>query len=145
MIKTFLLTNFRNDLLNELIRSKIGASWFDIFVNKVLKVYSKNAPVEKRYIRANEAPLMNKVLKKAIMKRPQLRIVFLKKRTLESQVAYNKQRNYFTTLFRKEKRNYFENIDTAKTSGNKIFWKTVQPMFSNKCFNRESIHNSCKR
>ena len=139
------MTNFRNDLLNELIRSKIRASWFDIFVNKVLKVYSKNAPVEKRYIRANEAPLMNKVLKKAIMKRPQLRIVFLKKRTLESQVAYNKQRNYFTTLFRKEKRNYFENIDTAKTSGNKIFWKTVQPMFSNKCFNRESIHNSCKR
>ena len=52
-----------------------------------LKVLSKNAPVKKRYLRANEAPFMNKVLKKAIMKRSQLRNVFQKKkkrRTLES-------------------------------------------------------------
>ena len=52
-----------------------------------LKVLSKNAPVKKRYLRANEAHFMNKVLKKAIMKRSQLRNVFQKKkkrRTLES-------------------------------------------------------------
>ena len=82
---------------------------------------------------------MNKVLKKAIMKRSQLRNAFLKKRTPESQVAYNKQRNYCTSLLRKEKRNYFENIDTSKISDNKMFWKTVKPMFSNKNVNRESI------
>ena len=64
---------------------------------------------------------MNKVLKKTIMKRSQLRNVFLKKRTLESQVAYNKQRNYYTSLLRKEKQNYFENIDTSKIFGNKMF------------------------
>ena len=57
----------------------------DIFVNTVLKVLSKNAPVKRRYLRANEARFMNKVLKKAITKRPQLRNVFQKKkRTLES-------------------------------------------------------------
>ena len=73
------------------------------------------------------------------MRRSQLRNVFLKKRTLESQVGFNKQRNYCTSLLRKEKRNYFENIDTSKISGNKMFWKTVKPMFSNKNVNSESI------
>ena len=48
-----------------------------------LKVLSKNAPVKKRYLRANEAPFMNKVLKKAIMKRSQLRNVFQKKKKEE--------------------------------------------------------------
>ena len=41
----------------------------------VLKVLRKNALVKKRYLRANEAPFMNKVLKKAIMKRSELRNV----------------------------------------------------------------------
>lgn len=45
---------------------------------------SKNAPVKERYFRANEAPFINKVLKKAIMKRSQFKKVFLKKRSLES-------------------------------------------------------------
>ena len=111
----------------------------DIFGDTVLKVLSKNSPIKKRYVRANEAPFMNKVLKNAIMKRSQLRNVFLKKKTLESQVAYNKQRNYFTSLLRKEKQSYFENIDTSKISENKIFWKTMKPMFSNKSVNRERI------
>ena len=112
----------------------------DIFGDTVLKVLSKTSPIKKRYVRANEAPFKNKVLKNAIMKRSQLRNVFLKKKkTLESQVAYNKQRNYFTSLLRKEKQSYFENIDTSKISENKIFWKTMKPMFSNKSVNRERI------
>ena len=82
--------------------------------------------LKKSYSRANEAPIMNKVLKKTIMKRSQLRNVFLNKRTLESQVAYNKQRNYCTILLRKEKQNYFENSVTSKISDNKIFLETVK-------------------
>ena len=48
----------------------------------MLKVLSKNAPVKKGHIIANEA-LMNKVLKKAIMKRSQVRNAFLKKKHLK--------------------------------------------------------------
>ena len=73
------------------------------------------------------------------MKRLQLWNGSLIKRTLENQVAYNKQRNYCTSLLQKEKRDYFENIDTLKISDNKMFWKTVKPVFSNKSVNRESI------
>ena len=72
------------------------------------------------------------------MKRSQLRNVFL-----ESQVAYDKQRSYCTSLLRKEKRNYFENIDTSNISDNKMFYKTAKTMFSNAGVNRK--HNFCKR
>ena len=58
--KNFSNDKFRNDLLNELIRSKIETSRLDIFVNAVLKVLSKNAPVKERFIRANKASFMNK-------------------------------------------------------------------------------------
>ena len=79
--KNFSNDKFRNDLLNELIRSKIETSRFDIFVNAVLKVLSKNALAKKRDIRTNEAPFMNKILKKkAIIKLSRVRNVFLKKR-----------------------------------------------------------------
>ena len=113
--------NFRNNLLNELFQSKIETSRLEIFVNSVLKVLNKNPAVKKRYIKANESPFMNKALKKPIIKRSQLRNLFLNKRTLESQVAYNKQRNYRISLLPKEKRNYFENTDTSKISDNKMF------------------------
>ena len=62
--KNFDNYRFRNDLLNELIRSKIEISRIDVFVNTVFKVLSKNTPVKKRYIRANEAPFMKSVLLK---------------------------------------------------------------------------------
>ena len=38
-----------------------------------------------------------------------------------------------------KKQSYFENNDTLKISENKMFWKTVKPMVSNKCVNRDSI------
>ena len=40
----------------------------------------ENAPIKKCYFRANEAVFMNKVSKKAIMKKLQLRGVFLKRK-----------------------------------------------------------------
>ena len=61
-----------------MIRSKIVVSRLDIVVNTVLKILSKNAPVKKRYVRANRALFMDKVLKKATMGRSQLGNVSLK-------------------------------------------------------------------
>ena len=61
------------------------------------------------FFRANQACFMNKVLKKAIMKRSQRRGAFLKRKqqkipqkTLESKLAYKEQRN---SLQRKEEQN----------------------------------------
>ena len=74
---------------------------------------------------------MHKVLKKEIMKRSQIRKFFLKKGILESQVAYNKQRNYCARLLLKERRTIFED--------NQMFCKTVKHMFSKKYFIREMM------
>ena len=67
---------FMHMRVNELIRSKIETSRLDVFVNTVLNVLSKNTPVKKRYVRANETPFMSKVLNKTITKRLQLRDFF---------------------------------------------------------------------
>ena len=49
----------------------------------VLKVLSENAPVNKGHVWANEAPFMNKVLKKEIMKNYNIGTSFWKKKHLE--------------------------------------------------------------
>ena len=76
---------------------------------------------------------MTRKLKKAIMIRSRLRSTFLKHPTNESKRNYRKQRNFCVSLLKKEKKNYFENLDTKNISDNKTFWKTVKPLLSNKC------------
>ena len=43
------------------------------------------------------------------------------------------KKHFCVHLLRKEKRNYLENLDTINISDNKIFSKTVKPLFSDKC------------
>ena len=54
-------------------------------------------------------------------------------------MAYNKQRNICTSLLRKEKKSYFENLDTSCITDNKMFWKIIKPKFSKKCTIKEKI------
>ena len=87
----------------------------------------KHAPTRKRYARANQAPYMNKLLSKEIMKRSHFgnkfsnkrsdmnkllskeimkrshfRNKFSNKRSDLDQKAYNKQRNYIAILLKQE-------------------------------------------
>ena len=75
------------------------------------------------------------------MDRSRLRNKFLRERerTKESKVAYNKQRNICVSLLRKSKRDYFANLDTKIMKDNRKFWKTVNPLFSEKSYSKESI------
>ena len=114
------------------MESNIEISNLQCFVDIVLNIFNKKVPNKKRFIRANEAPSMNKTLKKAIMKRSRLRNTFLKNRTEENKRNYNKERNFCVNLLRKEKKNFFEKIDVNKVTDNKTIWKTVKPLFSNK-------------
>ena len=75
---------------------------------------------------------MNKTLQKAVMTRYRLRNKFLKNKTQSNETAYKKQRNYCVSLFRKEKKSFFENLDTKNITDNKKFWKTVKPFLANK-------------
>ena len=73
------------------------------------------------------------------MHRSRLRNKFLRERTNESKITYNKKRNICVSLLRKTKRDYFANLDTKIMKDNRKFWKTVNPLFSEKSYSKESI------
>ena len=73
------------------------------------------------------------------MYRCQLRSDFLKETTNESNIADNKQRNTCVSLLRKAKSDYFANLDTKIMKDNKKFSKTVNPLFSQKSYSKESV------
>ena len=58
-------------------------------------------------------------LRKAIMKRSKLKNEFNKEEVIIPKEPTKKQRNLCTYLFRKEKKNYYSNLDPSCTSDNK--------------------------
>ena len=41
---------------------------------------------------------------------------------------------------KEKKKKYFNNVDLNKTTNNKLFWKTVKPLYSNKALNTTKIY-----
>ena len=105
---------------------------FSTFKNVIDHSLKKHAPLKKRYVRANQAPLINKKINKEIMKRSRLRNKFLNSKSDVDHRAYNKQRNLCVSLIRKEKKSFFSNLNTKDINENKTFWKTVKPLFTEK-------------
>ena len=66
------------------------------------------------------------------MKRSQLEKIYFKKRTQESFKKYKKHKNYCSRLYKRERKSFFESIDSSKITDNKTFWKNIQPFFSEK-------------
>ena len=67
-------------------------------------VFDIHAPQQKKYIRENHKPLLNKRLSKAIMQRTLLRNKFPKHPADENRYIYTKQRYLRVSLLRKEKK-----------------------------------------
>ena len=67
-----------------------------------------HAPLKVKYIRANHNPFVTKELRKAIMKRSQLRNKYNKEKTKTSKVAYSKQRNFCCNLLKNPKNSIIE-------------------------------------
>ena len=76
---------------------------------------------------------------KAIMKQTRLKYEFIKYRCEGNKRAYNAQINRFTSLVRKAKIDYFNNLDLKSVTGNKNFWKTMKPFFTDKGMNQDKI------
>ena len=93
----------------------------DLFSNICHEVLNKHASRKKKYLRGNNKPFMNKVLSKAIMQRTRLRNKFLKNPTNQNRLSYTKQRNFCLSLLRKEKKEYFENLNEKDITDNRKF------------------------
>ena len=117
-----------------MLKIDINSAELKEFNQIFFKVLEKNAPRKQKDIRANSSSYITKALRKEIMHRSRLRNKFLRERTKESKIAYNKQRNICVSLLRKTKRDYFANLDTKIMKDNRKFWKIVNPLFSEKSY-----------
>ena len=64
---------------------------------------------------------MNKKLSKKIMKRSRLRNKFLNSKSDLEKKAWNKQRNDIVSLLRKEKKEFYDNLNTNVLAETTIF------------------------
>ena len=72
------------------------------------------------------------------MVRSKLRNKYLKSRFETDKQKYNKQRSHCVKLLHLKKQQYYECLDISKITDNKIFWKAISPLFSNKGYSINS-------
>ena len=84
-------------------------------------------------------PFMNKLFPLADVKRTRLINYYPKKRSEQNRLSYVKQRNYCVSRLRKNKKDYYANLNVKDIVDNKQFWRTVKPLFSDKTKSNEKI------
>ena len=77
---------------------------YDHSENIFLEILNVHAPVKKKFFRANHAPCMTKALRKAIMKRSELKSKYFKNQTVHDFELYKKQKNHCSKLYKKKER-----------------------------------------
>ena len=60
-------------------------------------------------------------------------------RSETNRLAYAKQRNFFVSVLRKTKKDYYANVNEKGIADNKKFWETVKQLFSDKVKLKEKI------
>ena len=66
------------------------------------------------------------------MRRSHLEKVYYKNKLKKSFKAYKEQKNFCSRLYKKERKQFFNNFDLSFVTDNKLFWKTIKTLFSNK-------------
>ena len=134
--KHFNENKFREELNNSLSK----CTTYIEFENTFMNILQHNAPLKKKYIRANHAPYMTKILRKAMMKRSELESRYYKTRLMSDKEIYKKQKNFVSKLYKKERKNYYKNLDLKIFTDNKKFWKNIKPFFPIKDQEQERLH-----
>ena len=140
--KTFSNEAYRETLINNLSKENFinNDGDFQRFCDISLNALNKHAPCKKKHARGNQMPFFNKDLSKAIMTQTKLRNIFLQNKSEENKIRYTKQRNFCVSLLRKTKKRYYENLNEKSVVDNKLFWKTVKPLLSDKAIGKDHIH-----
>ena len=75
---------------------------------------------------------MTKTLRKTIMRRSQLQTKYFKNKSENNYLAFKKQRNFCSKLYKKERKKYYNSLDIKNITDKKQFWKTIKPFLSEK-------------
>ena len=97
--RSFKIETFKKTLSDKL--SRLESNSYIEFEKAFLTVLNKQALLKAKFLRHNNNPFMTKELRKAIMKRSQLKNGYNKNQNYENWHLYNKQRNYCVSLLRK--------------------------------------------
>ena len=84
-------------------------------------------------VRTNHCPSTTKNLQKEFITQSQLRSTFLENKIEENQTAFKKQKSCCVIFLRKEKKSFFENLDTSNIT-KRITEATLQRCFQEKLF-----------
>ena len=115
---------------------------FQRFCHINMTIFNEHAQSKKTYARRNEMPFLMKNLSEEIITRFRLCNKFLNNKTEENRTLYVKQRNYCALLLRKTKKMYYDNLGEKSITHNRRFWKTVEPLLSDKLTVKEKINLS---
>ena len=100
----------------------------DIFI----KIVERHVPLKKTFVRRNQAPFMNKELRKAIYTRSRLGNKFCENPTKENDKKYKIQGNKCVSLRKKSIKKYFKNISKDGVVSNKHVWSMMKSFLTNK-------------
>ena len=73
------------------------------------------------------------------MKRYEFESKHLKNRTIDNKTKLKKQNNFCSKLYKKERKQCYSDLELNKTTDNKLFWKTIKPLPSDRCIQSSSI------
>ena len=91
--KTFSTDQFNEDLRSNLAKIAKENVSYDVFNQTPISILDIHAPPKKKLVRANNAPFMNKDIRKLIMPRSKAKREFNKNKTDSNREKYKKVRN----------------------------------------------------
>ena len=137
--KRFDNTKFREKVLVKFSENDNISVENQNYKETIRKIIDELVPLKEKHLRNNDAMFMNKLLRKAIMKRSRLLNRYRRKKDTSSRLAYKKQHNFCVKLLGKSKKDFYNNLDVKYITDNKLFWKTVKPCFSDKTKKNRNI------
>ena len=133
--KNFDESKFLNDLNETIITfDNQNPSQNYVLSSRFLEVINVHAPLKEKIVRGNDAPVVDKQLRKAIYSRTKLKSNIHKNPLKENKMAYKKQRNLCVSLRRKCMKIYLKKLTEKGLTTNKSFWKSMKPFLTNKGF-----------
>ena len=82
--------------------------------------------------RANHKCQMMKTLRKTIMKRSELASKYHEIKNTKDYNKYKKQINFYSNLYKIERKKFYNNLNIKDIIDNKKFWKTLKQILSDK-------------
>ena len=87
---------------------------------------------KQKLIRGNRSPFINKDVSKAMVKQTEVFSKNLRLHTNTTRPTSTRQRNYYSSLTRKQEKQFYRNLDIKDATDKKTFWKTIKPLFPDK-------------